>query len=52
MTFFKPIIITDPNTGKKRKLSPEEQLEMLEKGILLDVPIEPDSDQTSSNSTS
>lgn len=41
MSFFQPRKIKDPVTGKERIVSPEEQLEMLEKGILFDVPSEP-----------
>lgn len=34
---FKPIIITDLRTGSERIVRPEEQMLMLEQGILLDV---------------
>ena len=44
---FKPVKYTDPRTKKVRIISGEEQEQMLEKGILLDIPLEPDdSDST------
>lgn len=38
MTIFKPIKIRDPKTGEERILTPEEQEELLEKGVIIDVP--------------
>ncbi len=38
--FFKPKKIIDPYTGKSRIVTSEEQIEMMEKGILFDVPSE------------
>ena len=38
MGIFKPRKIVDPRTGKIRIISPEEQAEMLDKGILFDIP--------------
>jgi hypothetical protein len=42
MGIFKPIKIIDPLTGEERSITPEEQEEMLEKGIFLDVQIQSD----------
>lgn len=41
MPIFKPCKIIDPITGDERILSAEEQEDMLEKGIILDVPCQP-----------
>ncbi len=40
MSFFRPRKIKDPISGEERIVSPEEQMEMLEKGIVFDVPSE------------
>ena len=41
MKAFEPKKIVDPRTGKERIMSPEEQMVLLQKGILIDIPAEP-----------
>lgn len=38
---FKPRKIIDPRTKKERIISPQEQEEMLAKGVIFDAPIKP-----------
>ena len=42
MEFFTPRKIIDPQTGKERIVSIEEQKLLLEKGVIFDVPLESD----------
>lgn len=45
MALFKKKTIRDPQTGNILVITPEDQLDMLEHGILLDVPSEPSDDE-------
>lgn len=42
MAIFKPVKIIDLLTGKERVVSPEEQEEMLDKGIFFDISVQSD----------